>query len=146
MKIKLRFITAFCSLTQTESSNEMDMLAMRHCISSKFSLYATVRQIHLLATDTYMYFRLRFDSWSTYFFLFYYDTFHLQRFRHYWTITLCNYAKSPFYFHGVFHCWTPHGNKRDSLTKGIKLKGPGLKPSCGHSSYCIYSPWILLSF
>lgn len=74
MKIKLRFITAFCSLTQTESSNEMDMLAMRHCISSKFSLYATVRQIHLLATDTYMYFRLRFDSWSTYFFLFYYDT------------------------------------------------------------------------
>lgn len=73
MKIKLIFITAFCDLTQTKSSNEMDMLAMRHCISSKFSLYETnslsdkfiVRQIHLLATDTYMYFRLRFDSWST---------------------------------------------------------------------------------
>lgn len=29
------------------------MLAMRHiCISSKFSLYATVRQIQLLATDS----------------------------------------------------------------------------------------------
>lgn len=40
------------------------------------------------------------------------DTFHLQRFRHYQTITLCNYAKSPFYFHGVFHSGTPHGNKR----------------------------------
>lgn len=55
MKIKLRFINAFitCSLTFNKSSNEMDMLAMRHiCISSKFSLYATVRQIQLLATDS----------------------------------------------------------------------------------------------